>query len=854
MQEPKSLEKGDVRMKGKTTRLVGSLVVGISAVILISAALSAVTAAPASTSVEFWGDEFDWDWTWVREDPTHWSLTARPGSMVITSTQGSLGWTSNNAQNVLLRDAPATDFVIETHVHFEPTENFQFAGLVVYDNDDNFMQLGRAYCGVGGSCVGNGIYFDHEEQGTNVGSNYAMATTLLNEAYLRIVRNDDVLTGYYSENGTNWTMVGSHTIVSGMVPSRIGLIVVDGDQGATEIPAEFEYFRATDDLAPFATDFEWGWSWVREDPTHWSLTDDPGYMKITLQQGGLGPANNNKNLLIHDAPVGDFEIETHVYFTPTENFQFAGLLLYDDDDNYMMLGRAYCAAPSPICEGNGIYFDHEELGNVVGSNYVMTTTLLGEAYLGIIRDGSVYTGYVSENGTDWTMVGAHTAVSGMVPSYVGLIVADGNQGATQIPAKFDYFRLDDYAIPGTEDFFDDFDLGWGWIREDPTHWSLSERPDSLVITSQLGGILGPTNTAKNMMVVGAPYGDFSLETRVFFTPTEEFQIAGLLVYENDDNFLMLGRAYCTAARPDCVGNGIYFDREVQGAWDGINYAMTTTLTGEAYLRIVRGGDTYTGFVSNNGLAWTLVGVHTGIMPRYVGLAAHDSDTGATEIPAQFDYFVLVNAPGDWVDDFDWDWNWIREDPTYWSLTDRPGFMHITSQQGGLFQSTNNAKNLLLHSAPGGNLQVDTHVYFTPTENFHGAGLLLYEDDDNYLFLGRAYCDASPPTCYGNGIYFDHEEQGNIVGSNYATTTTSLSEAYLRIRRDGSVYTGFVSENGVNWTTVGAHTAVSGFVPWGIGLASQDGGIGATEIPADFDYFRMWYLVQHVYLPLTLRNY
>jgi len=207
-------------------------------------------------------------------------------------------------------------------------------------------------------------------------------------------------------------------------------------------PSAAPTYTWTDDFSTSTLDSHW--SWVREDATHWSLTEHPGFLRITTQQGGLlGPGGDAKNLLVRDAPPGDFEIQTRVFFTPTENFQIAGLLVYRDDDNFLMLGRAYCGAAPPVCVGNGIYFDHEEQGNLVGSNYAMTTTVLGEAYLRIVRHETVYTGYVSENGTDWTLVGAHTVVSGLVPSEVGLAAEDGDQGATEIPADFDFFQLDD---------------------------------------------------------------------------------------------------------------------------------------------------------------------------------------------------------------------------------------------------------------------------------------------------------------------------------------------------------------------------------------------------------------------------
>ncbi len=210
---------------------------------------------------------------------------------------------------------------------------------------------------------------------------------------------------------------------------------------ASAAPSATLTYTWTDDFSTSTLDTHW--SWVREDATHWSLTEHPGFLRITTQQGGLlGPGGDAKNLLVRDAPVGGFEIETRVFFTPTENFQIAGLLVYQDDDNFLMLGRAYCGFVPP-CVGNGIYFDHEEQGNFVGSNYAMTTTLLGEAYLRIVRHGTVYTGYVSENGTNWTLVGAHTVVSGLVPSKVGLAAEPSYQDVTEIPADFDYLRLDD---------------------------------------------------------------------------------------------------------------------------------------------------------------------------------------------------------------------------------------------------------------------------------------------------------------------------------------------------------------------------------------------------------------------------
>jgi len=180
------------------------------------------------------------------------------------------------------------------------------------------------------------------------------------------------------------------------------------------------------------------WSWIREDDTHWSLTNNPGFMNITTQSGGVRTGNN---LLVRTAPAGNFEIETHVFFTPTEDFQFAGLLMYQDDDSYMLLGREYCGYTASGCVENGIYFNHVEDGWLFDENYAMTTTLTGEAYLKVSRLGDLYKGYVSENGSNWVEVGAHTTVSGFVPAYVGLAALNQSDITATLDADFDYFQL-----------------------------------------------------------------------------------------------------------------------------------------------------------------------------------------------------------------------------------------------------------------------------------------------------------------------------------------------------------------------------------------------------------------------------
>jgi uncharacterized repeat protein (TIGR01451 family) len=195
------------------------------------------------------------------------------------------------------------------------------------------------------------------------------------------------------------------------------------------------------------SDFDGRWWWENEDPWGWSLSDNPGYLRILTHPDWSAA----ENVLVQNAPLGSFTITTRVVFEPTSNFQAAGLVMYQDAGNYMMLERAYCDEAPPTCVGNGIYFDRVEGGALVDSNYAMETTLQGEAYLRVVHDGGTYTGYYSENGIGWTLVGSHTPTDTVHLSAVG-VTAGADVADLRIPADFDYFSLQDEF----DSYFDHF--------------------------------------------------------------------------------------------------------------------------------------------------------------------------------------------------------------------------------------------------------------------------------------------------------------------------------------------------------------------------------------------------------------
>lgn len=83
----------------------------------------------------------DKEWSWVREDPKAWKLDK--GSLVCRVLPGYLHAKSNNSRNVLLRALPKSDkpLAVEVYLEGEPKVQFEHAGVVWYQDDDNYVSL-----------------------------------------------------------------------------------------------------------------------------------------------------------------------------------------------------------------------------------------------------------------------------------------------------------------------------------------------------------------------------------------------------------------------------------------------------------------------------------------------------------------------------------------------------------------------------------------------------------------------------------------------------------------------------------------------------------------------------------------
>jgi uncharacterized protein (TIGR03067 family) len=216
--------------------------------------------------------------------------------------------------------------------------------------------------------------------------------------------------------------------------------------------------------------------------------------------------------------------------------------------------------------------------------------------------------------------------------------------------------VEDAADEPTVGVFDGFDekleLDWKIIRPDPTHVSLDKTPGKLTITTQTSSIhLNETGRnarvpAKNLYLIRGPSAegnDFVLTTCIeSFHPREYSHQAGLLVYDDDDNYFKWviewngGRPRFNLLRETDQQSIIEVRPDVPEAQ-------------RVWLRLIKRGNLYERSFSTDGEEYLSVGEREwgGDAPKWVGiLAKNGSGGGASEIDASFDFFEarsLTNA-------------------------------------------------------------------------------------------------------------------------------------------------------------------------------------------------------------------
>ena len=183
------------------------------------------------------------------------------------------------------------------------------------------------------------------------------------------------------------------------------------------------------------------------------------------------------------------------------------------------------------------------------------------------------------------------------------------------------------------------DARWEVVNPDPAHLAVSG--GALRIAGQPGDTYQTVNTARNVVVLDVPAGDFTATADVSAAVAKVYQGAGLIAWQDMDNYVRSGLTFVGNLSPS--GIAVETDVESAATFSAVSFADRPA-SGAERLRLARVGDTITTSWWD-GAAWVTAGTTTvSFDTTQVGVYALAAQDG-TVLPAAFDSFTIEHEPG-----------------------------------------------------------------------------------------------------------------------------------------------------------------------------------------------------------------
>ncbi len=184
------------------------------------------------------------------------------------------------------------------------------------------------------------------------------------------------------------------------------------------------------------------WTVGDEVEENWSLDAETGKVTIKVQSGGdWANSPGGHNYFLTTAPDGDFEAVVKLDNKTCGNGNCwceSGLVLYKDTNNYVSVVRKNNGGTPKLAVNS-------ESGGNASEGTLLNDVSATAVYLKLTKSGTSYSGYYSENGTDWTLIRTvDNNVSGYKIGFMAVNAGNGHNGATSTLGDF---KLNDTAVP-----------------------------------------------------------------------------------------------------------------------------------------------------------------------------------------------------------------------------------------------------------------------------------------------------------------------------------------------------------------------------------------------------------------------
>jgi len=460
-----------------------------------------------------------------------------------------------------------------------------------------------------------------------------------------------------------------------------------------------------------------------------------GELKIVTENGEFNNARvDGKNLILQDAPAGDWTIEMKLKAAMTQQYQQAMLMAYNSNDNFIKSGVAANNLPAAatvfyaetVAETNGAF------GTGGNRQYQLPAgTSTGDWYVKLVKTGNNYEGFVSVNGTVWNSMGA--PVTHATPmTKIGLHILGPVQAAA-VTVPIDYFRVTTTGAPAD-------------VTAPTTSGTVSAANPAIVTLTATDAGSGVKEIKYRLGTTGA-YLTYTAPVSVPKTSA-----AQTLEYYAVDN----------------AGN------------QAANKTLTIPAADSSCLPADRGPNDQFNAAALDTCRWTLVNGNPA--------------TGS-----------IVN--GAWT---------------------------VQTANADIYQTSNGViPNIITTTQPAGTSWViETKVKIDTALMYQQGGIIVMKDVDNFVRL------SAQARANNGSVYIDLGSELAAVNAGNSRTLelpqTADDTYWLRLTRNGNVYSGSYSLNGTTWVNLATPWTNAAVATAEVGLYAL-GANAATQTTASFDY-------------------
>lgn len=553
--------------------------------------------------------------------------------------------------------------------------------------------------------------------GANVGDNIENSII-----YFRIQRNNAEIKTYYSADGKDWVLLGTHSMAASYakVETNIILFAATWTSGQVDVAKfmDFSCYYKDKVVIPKREIEAFGKTWTLEGVS--DFTDNSFVLEATPESYEV---TNSASLKLSG---NQYSFTAKMQYPKLSNGSLqSGVMLSLDDSTYFKLVRR-----------NNDFKLYSE-NNFLEDIYIesIDDTISGDTvYLKFIRNDNLMAFYISGNGTDWTRFENVYKLSREVASSAALdlYLFNSNLSEEEISQSSVFSEI----VFAEETIF----------NPDPTKIDFA------------GKLFDRTGNVSNN-----PDGSISIDLSQV-----EFENSASILMQEKNFLIMYSMDYNANGEAglylkNTEGRIFKFIRNKDNLMFGDKSAAVSD-TLKLYLQIIKNGNEFAGYYSLDGNSWTMVGTASFANDDRIQLIFSGKAEGS----------ILIN-------DFSDEKDMLIYDPSkpfeVFGRSDwkKAGNIKLNTNQGVNILANGGTESNYIGFEVGNNFVAEVKMVFLPNEFALQAGFYFIKDDGTGVSLMRCYGDADKIESYGTNTEFG--------GVSIACPTTG-EDVWFKIERTG----------------------------------------------------------------------